>query len=250
MRTTAKKALVLFFAVLIAVCSLSGCVRMKVGLDIKADGSADMSVNVGVANEVYSMLQGSESDPFAQSKQEAETNGYTVEEYDADGYKGIIMTGNVPNLEEASSAGSYVEGITFTKQKNGLKHTMNLSGTLASVQSLKQNMVDSQVDVSQFDLTLTVTTPYPITSSNAAQVSEDKRTATWDLTQAERIELTCAGDVTLFGMPVAVALCIVGGLAVIAVVLIVVGAIRKKNARRSMEEGAEPVSAEENNPEN
>ena len=249
MRTTAKKACVLLFAAILAVCSLSGCVRMKVGLDIKADGSADVSMNMGVANEVYSMLQSSESDPFAQAKQDADTNGYTLEEYDADGYKGIIMTANVPNLEEASKSDPYVEGITFTKQKNGLKQTMNLSGTLASVQSLKQNMGDSQIDASQFDLKFTVTTPYPITSSNATEVSEDKRTATWDLAQTERIELICAGDVTLFGMPVTAALCIVGGLAVIAIVLIVIGAVRKKKAHHSADEAVEMEQNEDNKPE-
>ncbi len=237
MRATGKKACAVLIAVLIMLCGLSGCVKMAVGLDIKPDGSGDVSFEMGVTKEAYSMLTSEGQDPFAEVKQQAADNGYTAEEFEADGYKGIKMRQGVANLEAAFASDPYMNGLTFKKEKRGLKQMMSLNGTVGSAQSLKESMGDVPLDASQFDMKLTVSVPYPITSSNAEQISEDNKTATWDLVSAERIELVCEGDAMLFGMPVTAALCIVGGLALIAVVLIVVGAVRKKKAHSEQDGG-------------
>lgn len=230
---TKRKLCAVFAALGLMVSVMSGCVRMAVGLDIREDGSADISYEAGVSNELYEMLaRGGEENPFDDIKQQAQEYGYTLQEYDKDGYKGVILRRSVDDLEQASLSDPYIEGISFKKEKGVLKYIMRLSGDIGSVQSLKQNIGDEQADLSQFDIKLTVTAPYPITSSNAQQVSEDGRTATWDLMTAETIDMVCEGDVRLLGLPVTAALCIVSGLAVLAVVIVAVGAARKRKRER------------------
>lgn len=239
MRKTAKKIGVVLMAAAVLLCCLSGCVRMTVGLNIQADGSADVSVSMGVTEDLYAMLAQDGQDPMAEVKSKAEESGYTAEEYDEDGYKGLTMTQHIADLQQATQSDAYMDGLSFTKEKNGLKQMMTLSGAVNTAESMKENMDGMTVDLSQFDVKLTVTVPYAITESNATEISEDGKTATWDLMSVDTINLACEGDVLLFGMPVTAALCIVGGLAVLAVILIVIGAVRKKKAH-SVQAGAVP----------
>lgn len=247
MRRSAKKICMVLMAAAVLICSLSGCVRMEVGLNIQKDGSADVGVSMGVTEDLYAMLTQDGQDPMAEVKSKAEESGYTAEEYEQDGYKGLTMTQHIADLQQATQASDpYMEGLSFTKEKNGLREMMTLSGAVNTAESMKENLDGMTVDLSQFDVKLTVTVPYAITESNATEISEDGKTATWDLMTVDTINLTCEGDVLLFGMPVAAALGIVGALAVVAIVLIVVGAVRKNRARKAQADGmAEPPVGED-----
>lgn len=229
-----SKIICIALAALVMMFSLSGCVQMVINMDIKADGSADINIKAGLANQVHSML--SEQDPLSETKQEAESNGYAVEAYSENDYTGIIMTKHIASLETAAEADSYTEGLTIKREKHGLKNSMTLSGTLTGAESFKQNMADSAIDISDFDMKLIITVPYRITNTNASQLSEDKKTATFDLTTLDAIELECAGDVMLFGaIPMTAASIVVLILALCAVILIIVGAVKKKKRHSTTE---------------
>lgn len=246
MRRSVKKICMVLMVAAVLICGLSGCVRMEVGLDIQKDGSADVSVSMGVTEDLYAMLTQDGQDPMAEVKSTAAENGYTAEEYEQDGYKGLTMTQHIADLQQATQTDTYMEGLSFTKEKNGFREMMTLSGAVNTAESLKENMDGMTVDLSQFDVKLTVTVPYAITESNATEISEDGKTATWDLMTVDTINLTCEGDVLLFGIPVTAALGIVGALAVVAIVLIVVGAVRKNRARKAQADGmAEPPVGED-----
>lgn len=194
---------------------LSGCVQMIIGVNISDDGSADISIKAGLSTEVYDMLSSDESDPISEMRTEAENNGYSAEEYDENDYRGIIMTKHINNLEDGSETDRYLEGITFTNTKSILKNSMTLNGLSKYSQSFKQNMTDSSIDISDFDMKLVVSVPYPITKTNAAQISDDKKTATFDLTALDSIELECESGMSAK----TIVLLIVIILAVIAVIV-------------------------------
>lgn len=209
---------------------LSGCVQMIIGVNISGDGSADVSVKAGIANNVYEMLADDETqNPMAETQKEAEDNGYTVEQYTEGEYRGLIMTKHIDDFEASSDTDTYTEGLSLKKEKCGFKQIIKLSGKLVNADSLKQNMNDSDIDISQFDMKLVVSVPYPITNSNATSISGDKKTATFDLVTLDKIELECAGDIVLFGcIPMPAAAAVVAVLAAAAIVLIVIGIIKKK----------------------
>lgn len=233
MRKSIKSAAVIAVSAFM-IFMLSGCVQMVIGVNITRDGAADISVKTGILNSVYDMLsENGDKSPVDETRSEAENNGYSIEEYTEGDYRGVIMTKRVDNLSEAADSDKYIEGVHFSKEKSGLKQTMSLRGTLVNADSFKKNMKDSNIDISQADMKLVVSVPYAITKTNATSVSSDNRTATFDLVQLDEIELECEGDIMLFGaVPMTAAAIVVAVIAIGAVVLIVVGFIKKKRTEK------------------
>ncbi len=233
----AIKTMCIIICVLLLAMSLGGCTQMITNVDIKTDGSADINIKAGVTSNIYEMFtsQG-DTDLMSETMQEAVSAGYSVQEYSEDGYIGIVMSKHVESLEAMPDDDKYIEGLTFARTNELFEKAMSLSGTLASIQSLKQNMTDSAIDVSSFDLKLVVSVPYTITATNATEVSADNKTATFDLVTLDTIELECEHQAVLFGIiPVTGASFVVIALAVVVLVLIIIGIIKKKKRAKKAE---------------
>lgn len=215
---------------LTAIFVLSGCVRMITSIDIHTDGSADISIKSAVTAEVYEMFSAQDNTNLIDdTKAEATAAGYTVTEYNENGYIGVTMSKHIDNTSTTDSEDKYVEGLAFERTSELFKKTISVSGTLASIQSLKQNMTDSSIDTSAFDLKLIINTPYPITETNATEVSADRKQATFDLVQLDTIELKSEHSAVLFGIiPMTGASIVVAILAAAALALIIIGAIKKR----------------------
>lgn len=222
---------------LLLVMSLSGCTQMITNINIGTDGSADVNIKAGVKNDIYEMFASQdETNVIDETKKEAEVAGYNVQTYNEDGYMGITMSKHIDSLETAPGEDKYLEGLVYTRKNELFEKAMTLSGTIASIQSLKQNMSESAIDVSSFDLKLVVTVPYPITKSNATEISDDNKTATFDLVALDAIELECEKQAMLLGIiPVTGASIVVIGLAVVVLVLIIIGIIKKKKRAKKAE---------------
>lgn len=230
------KKICLILMVCIFAASLAGCTQMVTTIDIKTDGSADVMLKAGMAEEVYAMFANGDTDILGDTKKEAEDMNYTVEEYNEDGYVGLKMTSHIENLERIPESDKYIEGLVFTKSGDLFNKEMSLTGTLASVTSLKQNMEDSSINTADFDLKLVVSVPYPITDTNAALISEDNKTATFDLLADDNINLVCAKKAVLFGViPVTWASIVVIVLAAAVVALIIIGFFKKRKLIKAME---------------
>lgn len=215
---------------LAAIFALSGCVSMLTSVDIHADGSADISIKSTVSAEVYKMFSTQDNTNLIDdTKAEASAAGYAVEEYNENGYVGVIMTKHIDSTDAIGDKDKYVEGLAFERTSEPFKKTISVSGTLASIQSLKQNLTASSIDTSSFDLKLIVNAPYPITETNATEVSADRKQATFDLVQLDTIELKSEHSAVLFGIiPMTGASIVVVILAAAALALIIIGAIKKR----------------------
>lgn len=228
--TTRKKLSWLLLFVLTFMLLFSGCVQLKVDTTVNPDGSGSASASIGIESYIYDMaIEGGAEDPFADILSEAAAQNIQAETYEDDTYTGVRFKQDFTTIESLMCIEPETKsGLTLSQSRKGGKQSMVLSGNFTLGENLKQNLTASEFDLSQVDMKLSITVPLDIVDTNASQVSEDKRTATWDLTQSSDINLTCMGDILLFGvLPVYIVWIVVGVLAVLAIALIIVGIVRR-----------------------
>ena len=89
-----KKRVLAVLAVLVAVM-LTGCMRVNVGIDVKSDGKADISLLYAMSDELMSSFSDDEGDSESETTalspeevKELEDEGWVYKEYKEDGYSG------------------------------------------------------------------------------------------------------------------------------------------------------------------
>lgn len=81
--------------------------------------------------------------------------------------------------------------------------------------------------MSMFDLKFSVTLPSEAISNNATEVSEDKKTLTWDLTETEDIEFSFKATNSIMNY-----ILIGGGIALAIIIIVIIIAVSKKNKKK------------------
>lgn len=225
-----KRVGVLAVWLLFCMYLLSGCVQMAMGVNVNPDGSGTVTVQVGFKEEIFENLSQADggTDPIETLAEEVRSQGYEVEPYEQDGYKGVRGTKQSEDLSKWFGADAYTRGLNFIKNKSRGVQTFTLTGKAKIIDTIKSSLEQVQASADQADVRLSVTMPYDITQTNAVELSDDKKTATWDMAALTGdINVTASGSILLFGtIPVLWAWIVVGALALVAVVLIAIGLIR------------------------
>ena len=172
-----------------AVCMLlmCGCVRLNIGITIRSDGNYDLDV-LFASMDSGLLGSGSSDDGFVY---ELEGMGLTVINYSDDDYVGYEVIGEnityadiefvIQQLgildEVSSSSGS---GFGFNVEQNG--STYIIDAELMDAESLYSLQEDaSLIKAYGGSMTVSLTFPSKVKTSNATSVSDDGKTLTWDI---------------------------------------------------------------------
>lgn len=178
-------------SLLLAVVLLSGCVKGDYHITVNWDGSIDVDYIMALDKVVLATVEN--DDPFAEARENAEAEGYTVEPYDDGRNEGLRVKKHFENAE----------GITFSTLNNQLFDQSN-DVTLNAENLLFTRELDINTDIdlrnqtdgaseaflsgllySQADVKLRVTLPIKPKTHNADTISEDGKTLEWEIELGE-----------------------------------------------------------------
>ncbi len=239
-----KKLGTLAVLALLCVFVLSGCVQMVMQANVDENGGGDVSLQLGFSDLTYGFLSGSgNEDPLASITQEAEAQGYEVEPYEENGFKGIKAKQQIDSFRTWFGSSNYTKGITFLRNKQLLNQTFDISGTAKIADTIKSSIKQMQLSSEPADIRLVITMPYKITGSNATQISGDQKTATWDLaTFTDPILISATGPILLFGiLPAWTVLIVLILLALAIIALIIIWLIRLSARKKQSAQQAEQI---------
>ena len=170
---------------LISVFCLSGCVQYGTTFEFKNDGTMDINMLCAVSEEYEEYLD--DDDLFSASDiEEYKKDGWEVNEYSSNGYKGYTIDGKNVSIKKfmEEDAGTGVDDIgVINLTKDGKKYT--LDWTIYNTEEYKELLEDSEyydyIEKSGGYMKIRVVLPQPAITSNATSVSADKLTYEWDL---------------------------------------------------------------------
>ncbi len=178
-----KKLRVLLVSLICIFC-LTGCVRFNTTVTVKNNGKMDVSM-------LYAMMDMSDygfgDDVISESDvQEYKDDGWDVEEYNQDGFRGYIISKKDVSASEFSSAvddteTEFSEGLnSLSFTKDGLKYVLDWK-LFDDEEGEQITAYKNFFTMSGGYMKLTVTLPVEPSASNATSVSEDGKTLEWDL---------------------------------------------------------------------
>ncbi|MGP4077485.1 LppM family (lipo)protein [Halobacillus sp. K22] len=192
-----KKVWMLIAAGLLVL--LTACVQGDVAVKINKDGSGESTITLGIEEESYNRFGQRAETMLSSVNDELEAQGYTVESYTEDGYRGFRATQSfedvqdmqvIPSMGAVSETGSgaavsnvpldvSMEDGFFTKTYR-VEGELDLenSGLLGGMQQLVSN---------QLDLTFTLDLPISPKDHNADEVNGN--VLTWNIQTAGTTEL-------------------------------------------------------------
>ena len=257
-----KKKILACVAVLIAVM-LTGCMRVSVGIDIKEDGKADVSMLYAVADELMNMGLEEDEEPESTGLDEEEVKklqeeGWTYSEYVEDGFSGYMIKKSGVEINAIGSEFSTAEDGTglgsedFVIKENDGVYTIDwkvLSGDEAS----ESTEYAEYFDMYKGYMNLVITLPEAAINSNASEVSEDGKTLTWNLlTMGEdaahvEFKLPSKGGSMMVVLIVAI---VVIALIIVLLVVFIARKSAKKNKVEDIPMPTETTETTENNDNN
>ena len=233
-----------FLFLLVGLVLLTGC-GMKGGYDlvIKSDKTIDFSFFMAYDDEMIqalmSMQSGGEEIPtytdedvweLLESMNGEAPEGFTMERYDQDGYKGFTYDAtDVGNIDEATGDGSPFD---ITNMDSNMDDTMLFT---KDGDNYVSNIVYSPVNESQgqdaeIDIKFTVTLPNKPISHNATTVSDDGKTLTWDLSGTEAGTIDFEFNFSSF--PILMVALIGGGIALLVILIVIILVVKKSKKKK------------------
>ena len=175
------KKIRLLSAIMICAICLTGCMRVKATIDVKSNGKIDLSM-------LYATVSFDDDDKSLSDteKKEYEQEGWTVEEYDRDGFYGYNLTRKNVSIDEvASSIGQTQNQLS----DEGGKISFTKTGLLYSLdwQPFSKEQAEQISDYKNYFsmyggyMKVIVNLPFGALSSNATSVSNNGKTLEWDL---------------------------------------------------------------------
>ena len=194
---------------MLIVFMMSGCVKANIDMSINKDKSMKLSVTSAVDQSLLQQY-GSEGLMDEETKNEAENNGFKVDEYSDGSMKGYTLSKEFKNIDDISSDKKVnfdLEKLMneenaqiFTVKQGFFKNTYtvtmenNTSSELESQMDFgdsttygQDNSMDfsSNIDLSSIssnmDMKFNVTLPYKTIKSNATSTENDGKKLVWDL---------------------------------------------------------------------
>jgi len=234
-----KHGLRAIMALVICAFCLTGCMRFNTTVTVKSNGKLDVSM-------LYAMMDmsdyGYDTDSMTDTQmQEYKDQGWEVEAYNQDGFKGYILSKKdiTPNELGSSMENTQSElsgeasSIQFTKQ--GLKYVLDWQ-VFDREQGEQLSAYKNYFTMSGGYMKITVTLPVKPSESNATYVSNDGKTLEWDLLNLgpdQSIHL----EFTLINIGLIIGLCAVAAIVVIGIILAIVLSSKKKKAAQMQNAG-------------
>lgn len=251
-----KKTIKLIAILAIIMLFVTGCgMRSNVGVEVAKNKTVTLKIISAMDNEMidyYLGMQNGDSEGTTytdeqrwayveSSTTDSNYEEFTKEKYDQDGYKGYVYSIELGKIDDLLAEDSEVLNIDDISKdsklftKDGDTYVLNLdlkSADISEAQSYKDYGAE-------FDLSFYVTLPNKAIENNATTVSENGKTYSWDLLQAENANIKFKIDGGLFGgsnNTLPIILGIVAAVIVIAVIIVVVVVTSKKNKTKKAQE--------------
>lgn len=208
MKRTKKILMLLSMIILLTGCSMKAEYKM----DIKEDKSMDFSIIMAMDDELiegFLSMENTTSETAEQTefteaekwqivddmfedddedagegeepKKSVEEYGFTKEKYEVDGYKGYRLVKKINNIDEISGEKANFELENFEEISD--KIVFEKSGNKYKAKFVLKNENEESASGAEvmFDIKFIVTLPQEPISHNADEISEDKKTLTWNL---------------------------------------------------------------------
>ena len=218
-----KKVICAITSVLLIILLLTGCMQIRIGIDIKNDGKVDLKLFVAISESLSSMAGESADSIFDNVDSFIGTSDeYKVQPYEENGYKGYIISREDMTLEDMSET-----QMSITKQgaKYILDWKLDFGETFGSYASSMKAMGGFAEVV--------VTLPNRSITNNATSVSKDGKTLTWDLTEFKEESIHVEYRIVSPLMRVLnIVIVIVLALIVVLLIFFVAKAIKKHNQNK------------------
>ncbi|MFW6288131.1 MAG: hypothetical protein ACOC2J_05205 [bacterium] len=107
-----KRKYVFLFILIMLAALVTGCIRVHSNITINDDGSGNWQYIIAISDELMAIgeLQEDE-DAFEEMKQEAIQEGLNVENYQEDGYSGLIISQDFSDLTEVNAT-NFIENFS------------------------------------------------------------------------------------------------------------------------------------------
>lgn len=227
-------------AIFSTIFLLTGCVKFDVDLVVNKDSTVSGTMIFAISDALNSLGQGNESENMDVTDElvDPNTKGVSVEEYDQGGFKGEKITlDNVPFSEFQKGGDS--GDLTITREGN----LITLNGFLDLSMEDTGNSEDefSQAIASSLfasaDLRIRISFPAPVVSTTG-ELSEDRRTVTWEPKIGDRLDLTTTVELP---SPPIFLFAGIGILVFLVMLLILFGVKRQKNKKVSNSAEVTPI---------
>ena len=219
-----KKVLSLTALIGLLLVTLTGCVNLNYEVELKKDGSANVSYT-------YETEKGNNlDDNLSEMKQRAKDEGYEIEEYSDDKVDGFKASKHFDNASEASLEKIFSSEYIKDSEDNQLKvEKQGLNKVLSQDAKFDLSSVSTYAKIKY-----TVKLPVAATSHNASQTSDEGKTLTWDLKSGDTNEVKFSA--TVKGFPVVPVVIAVVAVAAVACVVVVVLKVTKKSKTEEVKE--------------
>ena len=234
-----------FLFLLVGLVLLTGC-GMKGGYDlvIKSDKTLDFSFFVAYDDEMIQALMltqsGGEEVPtysdddiwnFLESMNGEAPEGYTMERYDQDGYRGFKYEAtNIGNIDEVTGEGTPIDIIDMDSSTDDMiMFTKNGNNYVSNI--VYSPISEAEGQEASIEIQFTVTLPTKPISHNATTVSDDGKTLTWNLNGTESGTIDFEFNFSSF--PILMVSLIGGGILLLAIIIVIIivkkSKIKKQN---------------------
>ena len=206
-----KKKIFSLFALVVMICSLTGCIKYNATMEIRKDKSMTFTIIYAMDNSVLEMSDDKDNAIMSEEdKQSLIKQGFTVTDYKDDKNTGFTISKEYPNIDDISSTvdseyslSNMFEETTESKlfkvvkgtNKNTYYASFKFDSSDANDEDDKSNENttdtenDDDIDLSGLESTLTssldlkfmVKLPEAAISSNATEKSADGKELTWKL---------------------------------------------------------------------
>ena len=173
---------------MLSILCVTGCIRANTTIEFKKNGKVKVSMLYAYSDE-FKSYAGEDSDDLdddlAEDKKQLEEEGWTVTDYNEDGYTGYICERESVNIDDIvdvlseQKEDTSLNSETLTIKKDGSKYILDwdvfADADSESFSSLK--MLESYGGY----FNIVVKLPNKSIENNATEVSEDGKTLTWNI---------------------------------------------------------------------
>lgn len=218
-----KKTIGLIVLLIVTLITLTGCAQLKYEVEIKPNGTGEISYVYGISKTTLDTFNVSVDDFVDEMKEQAEESNYQVETYEDEEIAGFRASKHIEDFnEEFSLQEAFGEEYVKDTEENGIKVKKGLFATKYSQTAELDLSTISEEERNYVTMSYQIKLPTKITSTNADELSEDEKTLTWNLTAGEinKIEFNAS---SVNALPVILLVVIVA----IAIALIII--LKKKH---------------------
>lgn len=187
--------LLIIFAVLLIS---TGCIKLQTKITLNNDGSGRWEYIIALSDELLAMDE-TIDDSFADIKKEVEESSFIINDYEEDGYTGVIIHKDFTNIEEINATNFLTNlaqedeslsdedfdslFIPDIEVKKGVIY--NTYKIFVEMESEVEDETDLLMFNQMYDLKFVFESPVEAKEHNAHTVSDDGKILTWKLMPGE-----------------------------------------------------------------